>query len=171
MTAPLPSLYQEIILDHYRRPRNQGTMERPTATVSMLNPVCGDEISLQVLVEDGQLRAVRFTGHGCSISQASASMMTQAAAPRPVAEVPPFIELFTSLVRGSPEAATDRRLGDLRALAGVAKFPVRVKCALLPWNALEEALRRAAAGGGDAGTLRVEDGEGLPPGASRDLPL
>ena len=171
MTAPLASLFQELILDHYRRPRNQGTLENPTATVSMLNPVCGDEISLQVSLEGDRVRAVRFTGHGCSISQASASMMTQAASARPVADVPPLVELFKSLMRGSPEAAADRRLGDLRALAGVAKFPVRGKCALLPWNALQEALRQAAAGGGDAGTLRIDGGEALPPGASRDLPL
>ena len=167
MTAPLPSLYQEIILDHYRRPRNQGTMEGPTATVSMLNPVCGDEISLQVLVQDGQLRAVRFTGHGCSISQASASMMTQQTGGRSLAEVADLAALFKSLMHGSPEAARDRRLGDLRALQGVARFPLRIKCALLPWNALVEALRLVAAGADDARTIRVEDSQGSAPDVPR----
>ncbi|MGH3111979.1 MAG: Fe-S cluster assembly sulfur transfer protein SufU, partial [Gaiellaceae bacterium] len=150
---------------------NKGVLEGPSVTVSMYNPVCGDEIALQLALEEGRVAAIRFGGHGCSISQASASMMTQQARGREVADVEGLIGLFKSLMHGSPEAAADRRLGDLRALQGVSRFPVRVKCALLPWDALEEALRTHAAGGADAGQVLVEDAEGLAPGESRDLSL
>ncbi len=170
MTDALPSLFQELILDHYRTPRNKGALEDPTVTIAMHNPVCGDEIELRLRLEGDRVAAVRFGGHGCSISQASASMMTQQASGRSIPELHELGALFTSLMHGSPEAARDRRLGDLRALQGVAKFPVRIKCALLPWNALEEALRARAAGRQDGGTVVVEDVEGLPPGVSRDLP-
>jgi nitrogen fixation NifU-like protein len=171
MTEALPSLFQELILDHYRKPRNKGTLEDPSVTISMYNPVCGDEIELQLRLEGERVTGIRFAGHGCSISQASASMMTQQTGGRSLLELEELTALFKSLMHGSPEAARDRRLGDLRALQGVAKFPVRIKCALLPWNALEEALRTRAAGRQDAGTVVVEDAEGLPPGESRDLPI
>ncbi len=169
MTGTLPSLFQELILDHYRKPRNKGALEEPTVTIAMHNPVCGDEIELQLRLDGERLNAVRFAGHGCSISQASASMMTELAGGRTVAELEELGSLFTSLMHGAPEAARDRRLGDLRALQGVARFPVRIKCALLPWNALEEALRAHAAGRRDAGTVVIADAEGLPPGESRDM--
>lgn len=171
MTNALPSLFQELILDHYRKPRNKGVLENPSVTISMHNPVCGDEIELFLEMDGERVRAVRFAGHGCSISQSSASMMTQATGGRSVPDLHELIALFKSLMHGSPAAATDRRLGDLRALQGVAKFPVRIKCALLAWNALEEALKTYVAGGRDAGQIVVEDEEGLPPGQSRDLPL
>ncbi|MFN2432346.1 MAG: Fe-S cluster assembly sulfur transfer protein SufU [Gemmatimonadota bacterium] len=167
----LPSLYQELILDHYRRPRNKGALENPSVTVSMYNPVCGDEIELQLTLEEGRLAAIRFGGHGCSISQASASMMTLQTGGRGVEEVGGLVELFKLLMHGSTDAAADRRLGDLRALQGVARFPVRIKCALLAWNALEEALRVHAIGEGDAGQIVVDDAEGLPAGEPRDLLL
>jgi nitrogen fixation NifU-like protein len=166
MSDALPSLFQELILDHYRSPRNKGALEDPSVTVAMHNPVCGDEIDLHLQLDGDRVTAVRFGGHGCSISQASASMMTQQAVGRSIAELQELGELFKSLMHGAPEAARDRRLGDLRALQGVAKFPVRIKCALLPWNALDEALRARAGGRRDAGTVVVEDPEGLPGGAS-----
>jgi nitrogen fixation NifU-like protein len=169
MAEGVSSLFQELILDHYRKPRNRGTLENPSVRVAMHNPVCGDEIDLVVEMEGERLKAIRFGGHGCSISQASASMMTQQVRGRSVAELAGLIALFTSLMHGSPEAARDKRLGDLRALQGVAKFPVRIKCALLAWNALEEALRTYASGGSDAGEVLIEDGEMPPP--SQDLPL
>jgi nitrogen fixation NifU-like protein len=97
--------------------------------------------------------------------------MTQQAGGRSVAELRDLTELFKSLMHGAAEAARDRRLGELRALQGVSRFPVRIKCALLPWNALEEALRTYAAGGGDAGQVIVEDAEALPSGEPRELPL
>ena len=167
MTEALPSLFQELILDHYRKPRNKGVLENPSVTVSMHNPVCGDEIDLSLEIEGDRVGAIRFAGHGCSISQSSASMMTQQTRGRPLEDLHSLITLFKSLMHGSPEAARDKRLGDLRALQGVAKFPIRIKCALLPWNALEEALRTHAAGGTDGGEFLVEDGE-MPP-VERDL--
>lgn len=167
----LPSLFQELILDHYRRPRNKGQLADPSVKISMYNPVCGDEIDLYLDVEGSRLRAVRFAGQGCSISQSSASMMTQAVGGRSLADLGELIELFKSLMHGSPEAARDRRLGDLRALQGVARFPVRIKCALLAWNALEEALATHAAGSADAGEIVIEDGPGLPPGTAPNDPL
>jgi nitrogen fixation NifU-like protein len=133
------SLYQELILQHYRNARNRGTLDSPSVEISMNNPVCGDEITLQLEIANGIVTAARFRGQGCSISQASASMMTQQIEGRPLSDVHSLSALFTRVMHGDAEAATDRSLGDLRALAGVSKFPARVKCALLAWNALSEA--------------------------------
>ncbi|MBA2564011.1 MAG: SUF system NifU family Fe-S cluster assembly protein [Gemmatimonadetes bacterium] len=169
--APLSSLYQELILDHYRRPRNRGGLEQPSVRVTLHNPVCGDEIDLQLAIAADRVGSIRFAGHGCSISQASASMMTQQAGGRTLPEIRELIDLFTELMHGSAPAAADRRLGDLRALQGVARFPVRIKCALLPWDALAEALRTHEAGSPDGGKIAVLDPEGLPEGEDRDLPL
>lgn len=135
----LKSLYQELILQHYRSPNNKGTMEAPDVEISMNNPVCGDEITLQLRVEGGDITDVMFSGQGCSISQASASMMTKQLKGKSMDEADAISDLFTQLMHGSEEAARDRSLGDLRALAGVSQFPVRIKCALLAWNALQEA--------------------------------
>ena len=140
-TPPLASLYQELILDHYRRPRNRGELPDADHEAHMRNPTCGDEIRLQLrLGDDGRITDAKFTGDGCSISQAAVSMMTQLVKGKTVAEANALAARFTQLMHGDEEAARDRALGDLRALAGVAKFPVRVKCALLGFNALEEAL-------------------------------
>jgi nitrogen fixation protein NifU and related proteins len=149
-TPPLQSLYQEVILEHYRRPRNRGSIEEPTAEVHMRNPVCGDEIVLQILVRDGMVEEVRFSGQGCSISQASASMMTQLLKGKSVEEAEALKARFTQMMHGDADAAKDRAMGDLRALSGVSRFPARIKCALLAWDALGEA-GKAAAGGGDSG--------------------
>ena len=132
-------MYQELILKHYRRPRNRGLLEGATAVVSMRNPTCGDEITLQLRVVEGTIEAVRFEGQGCSISQASASMMSELMEGKSIAESEALAARFVELMHGSVEASQDRALGDLRALSGVAKFPPRVKCALLAWNALQEA--------------------------------
>jgi nitrogen fixation protein NifU and related proteins len=135
----LSSLYQELILQHYRNPRNRGAVEAPDAEIHMHNPVCGDEIILQLRVREGVIEQARFSGQGCSISQASASMMTQQVEGKSLAEAAGLTRRFTEMMHGDPEAARDKALGDLRALAGVAKFPARVKCALLAWDALQEA--------------------------------
>ncbi len=135
----LKSLYQELILQHYRSPQNKGTMDAPDAEISMNNPVCGDEITLQLRIEGGAIAEVMFSGQGCSISQASASMMTKQLKGKPLGEADAISDMFTRMMHGSEEAARDRSLGDLRALAGVSQFPVRIKCALLAWNALQEA--------------------------------
>jgi nitrogen fixation NifU-like protein len=137
-SAELSALYQEMILDHYRRPRNKGTMENADASVEMKNPLCGDEIGLQVVFEGDQISDVKFSGRGCSISQASASMMTQLLKGKTRAESESIRTQFRELMLGTTKATDD--LGPLRALSGVARFPARVKCALLAWNALESAL-------------------------------
>ena len=137
----LSALYQELILDHYRRPRNKGTLEHPTHAVSLTNPLCGDEIDLQLRVEGGVIKDVGFVGRGCSISQASASMMTQLLKDHTLAEAVGLAGRMSAMMQGDEAAARDKALGDLRALAGVAKFPVRIKCALLPWNALSDAVK------------------------------
>jgi nitrogen fixation NifU-like protein len=134
----LAELYQELILDHYRRPRNQGSLEAHTRRVALSNPTCGDELELDLLLDGETIADVRFSGHGCSISQASASMMTQLVKGKQLADARRLAARFSEMMHGSAEAARDKTLGEARALAGVAKFPVRVKCALLGWNALEE---------------------------------
>ncbi len=140
--APLNALYQQLILEHYRRPRNRGTLEAPDVEVRMNNPTCGDEIVLQLRLRDGVVESVRFAGQGCSISQASASMMAQRLEGKRLEEADALAARFREMLHGSAEAAGDKALGDLRALAGVARFPVRVRCAMLAWNALEEAERQ-----------------------------
>ncbi|CAN5631794.1 SUF system NifU family Fe-S cluster assembly protein [soil metagenome] len=139
-TPPLSSLFQELILDHYKRPRNKGELPDPDAEVHMNNPTCGDEVRLQLRLRDGIIEDAKFVGDGCSISQASISMMTQLVKGKPAEEALQLAARFTEMMHGNDEAARDKRLGDLRSLAGVARFPVRVKCALLGWNALEVAL-------------------------------
>ena len=136
----LSALYQELILDHYRRPRNKGTLEGATHVVSLSNPLCGDEIDLQLRVDGAVIRDVRFIGRGCSISQASASMMTHLLKDKSISEAVMLAKRMSAMMQGDEAAARDKSLGDLRALAGVSKFPVRIKCALLPWNALTDAV-------------------------------
>jgi len=136
----LNSLYQQLILEHYRSPRNRGVMEDAHAEVHMRNPTCGDEITLQLRVEDGRITRVTHTGQGCSISQASVSMMSHLLEGTAVEEAEGIAGRFTAMMHGDEEVARDRSMGDLRALAGVSKFPVRVKCALLGFDALQEAL-------------------------------
>ena len=138
-SAELSALYQEMILDHYRRPRNKGSLDNADATVEMKNPLCGDEIALQVAFDGDAVSDLRFSGRGCSISQASASMMTQLVKGKRRDEIDSLRNQFRDLMLGvSP--ADERSLGSLRALSGVARFPARVKCALLAWNALETAM-------------------------------
>ena len=137
----LSALYQELILDHYRRPRNKGVLDQPTHTIALNNPLCGDEIDLQLRIEGDVIKEVRFIGRGCSISQAAASMMTQIVKEKRLADAPGHGRSMTAMMHGDEPAAQDKALGDLRALAGVAKFPIRVKCAMLPWNALRDAVK------------------------------
>jgi nitrogen fixation protein NifU and related proteins len=136
----LRALYQEVLLDHYRRPRNRGTLAAADVSVDKKNPLCGDEVTLQIAFDGDTVREVRFTGQGCAISQASASMMTQMLVGRSRAEVERVAARFAEMIHGDDAAAHDAALGDLRALAGVARLPVRLKCATLAWGALAEAL-------------------------------
>jgi len=146
----LEDLYREIILDHYRTPRNRGALETPPAVMAQgHNPLCGDEIQVYVLVsDDGKtVEDIKVGGQGCSISQSSASMMSQAVKGKPVEEVRKVIEAFRTMMGlEDPEESPppDVRLGDLEALQGVVKFPVRIKCATLAWNTLTEALSEAS---------------------------
>jgi len=144
MAAPEPQfddLYREIILDHYRRPRNRGELAEPTQRVEGVNPVCGDEIHLDLDIEDGTIRDVSFWGSGCSISQSSASMLTDRLKGCPVEEAERVMQKVRAMLMEG--ADPDAEIGDLEALEGVAKLPVRVKCALLSWNVLQEGIRQA----------------------------
>ncbi len=135
----LEELYQEIILDHYRRPRNKGTLSPADVTARDNNPLCGDEITITARVVDGKIAEIKFDGHGCSISQSSASIMTQKLAGKTPSEAQQFIEQFLRMMRGDIPFG-GREMGDLKALEGVLKFPVRVKCATLAWNTTYKAL-------------------------------
>jgi nitrogen fixation protein NifU and related proteins len=157
--AGLEDLYREIILDHYRAPRNRGELPVPPAhQVEGFNPLCGDEVVLYLEVDDdGVVQDVRTAGQGCSISQASTSMMSAAVKGQPVDDVRRLIRAFKALMSihesklegegDSDDGATldGVRLGDLEALQGVVKFPVRIKCATLAWNTLEQGLDESAA--------------------------
>ncbi|CAN5321810.1 SUF system NifU family Fe-S cluster assembly protein [soil metagenome] len=140
LSANIQAMYQELILDHYRRPRNKGTLESPDRSIPMRNPLCGDEIDLHVKLDGDRVTDLRFTGRGCSISQAAASMMTEAVKGKTTAEATALWDRYHAMILGDEAAATDKSLGPLRSLSGVSKFPARVRCALLAWNALEEAI-------------------------------
>ena len=155
----LEDLYREIILDHYRSPRNRGELASPPATrTEGFNPLCGDEIVVFLDVSDGRVADVKIGGQGCSISQASTSMMGAAVKGKTVEEARKLISAFKALMsihESKLEGESDGtdlqaeldgvRLGDLEALQGVVKFPVRIKCAVLGWNTLAQALDQAAA--------------------------
>src|SRR3954465_12799729 len=153
----LEDLYREIILDHYRNPRNRGELPTPPAhRVEGFNPLCGDEIVVYLDVEDGKVADVRINGQGCSISQSSASMMSAAVKGKTVEEARALIRAFKGMMsihesrldgEDGSEAAPgpEVKLGDLEALQGVVKFPVRIKCATLSWNTLAQGLDEAAA--------------------------
>ena len=139
----LEDLYREIILDHYRSPRNRGELATPPAQkADGHNPLCGDEISVYLQLDGNTVSDVKVSGQGCSISQSSASMMSQAVKGKSIDEVRAIVRRFKSMM--SIEEPTDEdadvKLGDLEALQGVVKFPVRIKCAVLAWNTLTEAL-------------------------------
>jgi nitrogen fixation NifU-like protein len=146
----LDDLYREIILDHYRSPRNRGELTSPPAQrVEGFNPLCGDEIVLYLNVEDDVLVDIKLAGQGCSISQASSSMMSSAVKGKSLEQVRESITTFKQLMTvhastlqedGRPLEADLRTLGELAALQGVVKFPVRIKCATLAWNTLSQAL-------------------------------
>lgn len=146
MSDPLAGLYQELILEHAKRREGEGLIEPYDAERFLRNPTCGDEIRLRVRLEDGRIAALGWEGQGCSISQASASVLAEEAPGLPVADARERIEALRELLRSRGAAEPDEQLlGDAVAFAGVAKFPMRVKCAMLAWVALEEALLEAEA--------------------------
>ena len=146
----LDSLYQEIILDHYRNPHHAGLREPYEAEVHHVNPTCGDEVTLRVHVAEGVVEDVSYDALGCSISQASASVMTDLVIGKQVDEAMAIHEEFLTLMQGKGQVVPDEeRLEDGIAFAGVAKFPARVKCALLSWMAWKDATAQALETSGD----------------------
>ena len=152
--SDLQELYQSVILDHNRRPRNRGAPARFDATADGHNTLCGDAVTVWVALDGDTLADVRFDGQGCAISQASASLMTQALTGRSRAEAEALFERFHAVVTGREAAPDGVRgpLGPLAALAGVARFPIRVKCASLAWHTLKAALDRQVAPAGPVST-------------------
>lgn len=139
----LDELYRQVIMDHYQHPRNTGSLGDNAIDVDLRNPSCGDEITLQLRIEEGIVRDVKFQGSGCSISMASASMMTEAIMNKPVEEALEIAKDFRDMVKGEEIDTTE--LGDLESLQGVCKFPARLKCATLAWQALEKAIHKEEA--------------------------
>ena len=144
--AQLEALYQERILDHYRRPRNRGELPDADARVEHRNPLCGDEVDLSVAMDGERIRALRATARGCSLSVAATSMLTERAPGCTAADMGALRARLGRLMSGDRDAAADETLGDLRAFAGVARVPARRRCVELPFEALERALALVAAG-------------------------
>jgi nitrogen fixation NifU-like protein len=147
MSVPQPQfdeLTREVILDHYRRPRNRGELAGATHHAHGMNPVCGDEIAVDLVLDGNRIADIAFRGQGCSISQSSASMMTECVCGHGVDEAAHMHDVFRGMMQTG--AIPDEEIGDLEALQGVAKFPARVKCALLCWTVMENALKEVREG-------------------------
>lgn len=136
----LDTLYRQVIMDHYKNPRNKGAIEGGSVTIDMNNPTCGDRIHLTLDVEDGLVKEAKFDGEGCSISMASASMMTQVVKGQTVDTALKMSGIFSDMMLGK-EYDDSIDLGDIEALQGVAKFPARIKCATLAWKAMEKGVK------------------------------
>ncbi|HAM41761.1 MAG TPA: SUF system NifU family Fe-S cluster assembly protein [Candidatus Omnitrophica bacterium] len=140
MIEQLDELYRDVILDHFKNPHRKGELPNAQIKAEGANPLCGDELTFYLTLADGKIGHARFTGKGCAISQASASMLAEQLEGKTVKEVARLIETMKKLMRGeAPDESVD--LGDLESLAGVRKFPVRVKCAALAWNIVEQGLQ------------------------------
>jgi nitrogen fixation NifU-like protein len=142
----LDDIYKEVILDHYKSPRNKRELPGAELSCSGNNPLCGDEISVFAHVEDGKVLEVTFQGAGCSISQSSASMMTEAVTGVTVDDARDLAAKFRGMMAGEVEP-DEEAFGDLIALKGVVKYPIRIKCAVLSWDVLQEALEGGSATG------------------------
>lgn len=152
--SKLDNLYRQVILDHSSHPHHHGTLAESSKKIEMNNPTCGDVIELQVAIQDNVIKDIAFSGSGCSISTASASMMTDAVIGKTLAEAEKLAEDFSQLVQGN-DVPEEEKLGDAAMLSGVAKFPARIKCATLAWKALEQAVEND--GQGTAGQLHCEE--------------
>ncbi len=156
--SDLDDLYRDVILDHFRNPRNRGTLEQADIRVEGVNPFCGDKISLTVKLENGLIREVRMDGNGCSISQASASMMTEALKGKTLSESQKLVQDFKHMMLEKGAAADlPEALEELAALEGVKKYPVRIKCAVLAWNTLLEGIRAFAENKGPVSSTHKEE--------------
>jgi nitrogen fixation NifU-like protein len=143
--SDLRELYQEVILDHNKRPRNFGTLERPSRTAKGHNPLCGDRLTLQLILEGDRIAQIAFEGSGCAISKASASLMTEAIKGHTVAEAEALFDRFHSLVTAAPDAPISTEgLGKLAVFSGVREYPARVKCASLAWHTMKNAVEAVA---------------------------
>ena len=141
MSDDLTNLYQQLILDHAKNPHGRVLLEHPTASSHQINPTCGDEVTLSIEVADDTITAIGWEGHGCSISQSSASLLSQLIAGTTVAEAHAYLDEFRVAMRSRGEVELDEdRFGDAIALNGVSRYVARVKCAMLPWVALEHTL-------------------------------
>lgn len=141
INSNLDQLYRQVIMDHYKNPRNKGSLGEEAVTVDMNNPTCGDRIRLTLQVEDGIIQDAKFDGEGCSISMSSASMMTQAVKGKTVEEAMKLSEIFSDMMTGKDyDDSID--LEDIEALNGVSKFPARIKCATLSWKAMEKGVHQ-----------------------------
>ena len=137
----LDDLYRDAILDHCRHPRKSDLLEDPDATARAVNPFCGDEVELQIVLDDDRVSQIGAQGVGCSINQATSSMLSEAVKGRSLGEVEALSELFRRMMDGAALSDNEvEQLGELRAMAGVLRYPVRIKCALLSWSALEDAV-------------------------------
>ena len=137
----LDTLYRQVIMDHYKNPRNKGSLEGDSLVIDMNNPTCGDRIHLTLQVEDGIVKDAKFDGEGCSISMSSASMMTQTIKGKSVDEAMKLASIFSDMMQGKDYDEDNLDLGDIEALQGVNKFPARIKCATLAWKAMEKGLK------------------------------
>ncbi|MDX8044726.1 SUF system NifU family Fe-S cluster assembly protein [Gracilibacillus sp. S3-1-1] len=136
----LDTLYRQVIMDHYKNPRNRGGLDDDSITINMNNPTCGDRIELHLQIEDGKVKDAKFEGEGCSISMSSASMMTQAIKGKDMDDALQMSHIFSQMMLGEDVEEVDFDLGDIEALQGVSKFPARIKCATLAWKAMEKAV-------------------------------
>jgi len=148
--ADLSELYQNVILEHNRSPRNYRVLDDANRRAEGNNPLCGDQLTLWLKVEDGVIRDVAFQGSGCAISRASASLMTSAVKGKTEGEAAALFDRFHRLVTGKLDLSESETLGKLAVFSGVSAFPIRVKCATLPWHALRQAMGAAGQGGGGA---------------------
>ncbi|WP_431027696.1 Fe-S cluster assembly sulfur transfer protein SufU [Lysinibacillus sp. LZ02] len=137
----LDQLYRSVIMDHYKNPRNKGSLEDNSVTIDMNNPTCGDRIHLTLQVENGLVQDAKFDGEGCSISMSSASMMTQIIKGKKIEEALELADIFSKMMLGEEFDVDKYDLGDVEALQGVAKFPARIKCATLAWKAMEKGVK------------------------------
>lgn len=137
----LNDLYRRVIMDHYQRPRNRGTIENGTVSIDLNNPTCGDRITLQMSIEAGKIKEAKFMGEGCSISLASASMMTEAVKGLELQDALELVKLFSQMMQGEEIDVERFPLEDIEALTGVSQFPARIKCATLAWKALEKGIQ------------------------------
>lgn len=142
MSYNLDTLYRQVIMDHYKNPRNKGVLDGDVLTVDMNNPTCGDRIQLQLQVEDDIVKDVKFNGDGCSISMSSASMMTQAIKGKKLDDALNMSALFSKMMMGEDVNTEELDLEDIEALQGVSKFPARIKCATLAWKAMEKGVHK-----------------------------